>query len=190
MNREPGSSVAVTKAKAQRPSDAAVRTPGSAASAFDLDRFLPYRLSVLSEAVSRRLAHDYADKFNLTAMEWRVMAVLTCYQPLSANGICARTNMDKVQVTRAVSRLLRAALVARAEDPKDRRYISLSLTAKGRRICERIIPLARAREAEMLGVLDDAERRALDAILVKLMDKVCGGAPGRNGRNGVAKRGD
>lgn len=135
---------------------------------FRLEAFFPYRLSVLNEQVSRSLAALYADRFDLTPPEWRAMAVLAGFQPLSANGICQRTNMDKVRVTRAVARMIAAGLVSRQEDSVDRRYVSLTLTAKGMEVYGQILPLVEAREAEILAVLNAEERAALDVILRKL----------------------
>lgn len=135
---------------------------------FALERFFPYRLSVLNEQVSRALAVLYSDRFGLTPPEWRAMAVLAGFQPLSANGICNRTNMDKVRVTRAIARMLEAGLVSRQEDAQDRRYVSLRLTAKGQQVYDQILPLVQAREAEILAVLSPAEIDALDTILRKL----------------------
>ena len=38
---------------------------------FDLSSFLPYRLAVLAERVSRRLAEDYGRSHGLSVAEWR-----------------------------------------------------------------------------------------------------------------------
>lgn len=150
--------------------------PASGVAGFSLDSFFPHRLSVLTEMVSRALAAEYAQRFKLTVSEWRAMAVLACYQPLSANGICVRTNMDKVRVTRAVAKMLEAGLVLRDEDPEDRRCVRLRLSRKGLDVCRQIIPVAQAREAEILSVLDAGERAQLDSILRKLTSKVSEGA--------------
>ena len=67
----------------------------------ELDRFLPYRLSVLANTVSSGIARLYAERFQLTIPEWRVLAVIGCYGPQSANEVCRRTAMDKVRGRRA-----------------------------------------------------------------------------------------
>ncbi|MCL4674219.1 MAG: MarR family transcriptional regulator, partial [Sphingomonadaceae bacterium] len=41
-----------------------------------LDQFLPYQLSIASNAVSDRIAEVYREQFGLKIPEWRVMAVL------------------------------------------------------------------------------------------------------------------
>jgi len=53
----------------------------------ELERFLPYRLSILSNRVSQQIAREYQDRFDLSMTEWRVMAVLARYD---ADGDCDR----------------------------------------------------------------------------------------------------
>lgn len=134
----------------------------------ELDSFIPYRLSVLQQEVSRLIATAYAEKYGLMRNDWRVMAVLGNDQPFSANEICDRTNMDKVQVSRAISRLLGRQLVARVQDADDRRRWILRLTPGGEEMYREIVPAARAREAELLAALGESELRQLDALIDKL----------------------
>src|SRR5215470_10422573 len=81
---------------------------------FQLERFLPYRLSVLANLASRALARLYSARFGLSVAEWRVIAHLSRFAPVSANDVATRAAMDKVQVSRAVARLTAKALVERA----------------------------------------------------------------------------
>lgn len=133
-----------------------------------LERFLPYRLSVLSNRLSRSIAAVYARRFRLTIPEWRVMAVLGRFGPMSAIGISERTAMDKVRVSRAVARLIAAGRVARSIDSADRRRSVLDLTARGRAVYTEIVPLALAAEARLVSTLTPAERAALDRIVARL----------------------
>jgi DNA-binding MarR family transcriptional regulator len=138
----------------------------------DLDRFLPYRLSVLSNRVSSEIAKHYSDRFGLTIPEWRVMAVLGQTPDLSAREVAARTAMDKVQVSRAVAALVEARRVQRRDDAGDGRVTRLSLTAKGRAIYDEIVPLALNLEAVLLATLGKEERETLDRLMRKLFDRV------------------
>lgn len=134
----------------------------------ELDRFLPYRLSVLQLAVSRSLAQIYAERFDLTRYEWRVLAVLAREAPLTAAEVAERTSMDKVQVSRAVARLIAAGRLARETDPMDRRRAPLRPTPAGRALYRQIVPLAKARERQLTSALTPTETRVLDRILDKL----------------------
>lgn len=134
----------------------------------ELESFMPYRLSVLSNFVSSSIATIYSERFNISIMEWRVIAVLGNYQPLSANEICERTNMDKVQVSRAVSSLTKSGRVLRKTDKNDRRRSQLRLAAKGMKVYQQIVPLALERERQLLASFNAKEIEEFDHLLSKL----------------------
>jgi len=133
-----------------------------------LEDFLPYRLSVLMLRISNAIARSYERRFRLTVPEWRVMAVLGRFGPLSANGVAEKTQMDKVRVSRAVARLVASGRVSRRIDPADRRRSVLALTAEGRAVHREIVPHARRVEARLLAGLVPAERNQLDRLVAKL----------------------
>ncbi len=140
----------------------------SDAPTLDLERFLPYRLSVLSNTVSEALATLYGERFNLSVTQWRVIAVLGRYPDLSAVEVAERTRMDKVAVSRAVAELIDSGRLDRQMDRLDRRRSVLNLSVEGRRVYEEIAPLALACEARLLSALSAKERDALEGILDKL----------------------
>jgi DNA-binding MarR family transcriptional regulator len=135
---------------------------------FALARFLPYRLSVLTEQISRLVASTYAERFGLSVPEWRVIAHLGYSTSLSALAIAERTAMDKVKVSRALARLTARRLVRRSTNPHDGRGAILTLTASGRSVYERIVPAAQAMEREILGALEPAEVAQLGGLLDRL----------------------
>ena len=140
-----------------------------AAGSLELERFLPYRLSVLSNRVSSRIAGTYEKRFGLTIPEWRVMAVLGRFPGLTAAEISERTAMDKVQVSRAVARLQASGRVEQKAVDGDRRAKHLYLSAAGRLDHSAIVPLAREMERRLVVALSPAERSKLDEILDKLL---------------------
>ncbi len=146
--------------------------PSDTLDRLDLDHFLPYRLSVLSNKVSDAIARHYSDRFGLSIPEWRVMAVLGQLSDsapgLSSRDVAARTAMDKVQVSRAVANLVGERRVQRDGDESDGRVTRLSLTTKGRAIYDEIVPLALHLDAVLLAALTPAERDTLDALMKKL----------------------
>jgi DNA-binding MarR family transcriptional regulator len=135
-----------------------------------LEDFLPYRLSVLSNRVSRAIAARYAKTFDLTIPEWRIIAVLGRRPGLTAKEIAEATEMDKVAVSRAVARLVSAKRLQARADTRDARRQMLSLTALGESVHARVAPIALAAEERLLRALDARERRELDALLDRLLD--------------------
>jgi DNA-binding MarR family transcriptional regulator len=140
----------------------------------DLDHFVPYTLSLLSNRVSDAIARHYSERFGLSIPEWRVMAVLGQTPGLSARDVAARTAMDKVQVSRAVASLLRTKRIARVGDDKDGRVTRLSLTKQGTAIYDEIVPLALHLESVFLAALTPAERVTLATLMDKLSRQVNG----------------
>ncbi|WKD50961.1 MarR family winged helix-turn-helix transcriptional regulator [Microbulbifer spongiae] len=134
-----------------------------------LERFLPYRLSVLSNRVSNAISQAYGARFHLTIPAWRVMAILGRFPDLSAAELVEQTAMDKVAISRAVSSLLKHDYISRSEDPLDRRRQVLNLSALGRSVYERIVPLAQQYENDLVASLSDEERKQLDSLIEKLM---------------------
>ncbi len=134
-----------------------------------LEHFLPYRLSILSNTISQAIADDYQRRFDISVTEWRVMAVLARYAGLSAREVAERTAMDKVAVSRALARLVEAGRVDRAVHDNDKRRSVLNLSSAGWAIHDVVAPMARAREREALAKLDAQERQWLTRILDKLL---------------------
>src|SRR6476659_7970625 len=134
----------------------------------ELEPFLPYRLSVLSNRVSGAIARVYSERFGLGVTEWRVMAVLGRYPGLSASEVAQRTAMDKVAVSRAVAGLIEAGRLLREIHGRDRRRSVLRLSPAGERIHDAVAPLALAFERRLLDGIDAGER----ALLFRLLDRL------------------
>ena len=135
---------------------------------------MPFRLSVLANRMTRAVALVYMRRYHLSAPEWRTLAVLGRFGAMTANSVVERTAMDKVRVSRAVTRLLQLGHITRRTDPKDRRRAILDLTPSGTSVYRQIVPRALAVETEMLAALTDEERVALEAMISKLESRVTG----------------
>jgi DNA-binding MarR family transcriptional regulator len=134
-----------------------------------LAQFLPYQLSITSNAISDLIARAYRGRFALKIPEWRLMAVLGEVSSATQRELVAATAMDKVTVNRASKALEDRALIARAPNAADGRSHHLALTDTGRELYEQIVPLALSVEAELL---DSIEVRALEAMLTQLRARV------------------
>lgn len=137
--------------------------------ALELENFLPYRLSILAQIVSDSLHDLYAGPFGLTVTQWRVMAALGRFAPLTASEVGLRIVMDKVAVSRAVAGLMKRGLVERATDRADRRRASLRLSPRGRAMHARIVPIALAYEERLYRALDAEERRTFDELTQRMV---------------------
>lgn len=130
--------------------------------------FLPYQLSIASNAVSGRIAELYQARFDLKIAEWRIMAVLGEAEARTQRELAALTLMDKVAVNRACKVLEDRGLVGRRPNAQDGRSHHVALTAAGRAIYGQIMPLARDVEAQLLQPFTDGEREVLRDLLGRL----------------------
>lgn len=146
-------------------------SPETAHAVLELDRFLPYRLSVLSNRISQDIARLYGERFALNVTEWRILAVLGRYPDLSAGEVAERTAMDKVAVSRAVTTLLASGRLRRRIHGHDRRRSVLALSAKGYRVYDEVAPLALAYERRLLEGLQADELAALDRLLARMEER-------------------
>jgi len=136
-----------------------------------LEKFLPYRLSVLSNTVSSAIAAAYFMNFGLSIPEWRVMAVLAANPGLSAAEVTVRTAMDKVAVSRAVATLQSAGRLHRTTTPADRRRTHLGLTRSGMRVYGQVVPMALEYERKLVAPLTRRDLATLDRLVRVLLGR-------------------
>jgi DNA-binding MarR family transcriptional regulator len=132
--------------------------------------FLPYLLSVTSNAASGRVAQAYRREFGLRVPEWRVMAVLGDAGAQTQRELTSATRMDKVAVNRACKALEGRGLAARTANVHDGRSHHLELTAEGRAMHARIMPRALEMERQLFEGFSAAEREAFCGFLARLRD--------------------
>ena len=131
--------------------------------------FMPYRISITSNAISDLIAREYRSRFGLKIAEWRVMAVLGDVGEATQRELVAATRMDKVAVNRATKALGDRALIQRAPNMNDGRSHHLALTDDGKALYAEIMPLALEMEAQVVQALDPQDRAQLSLLLAKLL---------------------
>ena len=137
---------------------------------FNLEDFLPYRLSIAANTVSKRIAETYAP-YKLSRTQWRVMAVLATCQQMTAQMVADKTGMDKTTVSRAVGKMLERGLVKRCASDQDGRPAPLSLSVAGREMFDKIAPEALRQERELKNMFSDEDLDKLTSFLNKLLDE-------------------
>lgn len=132
------------------------------------DERVSCRFSLIAKRIDQVLAAVHGKKLGISVNNWKIMRVIGFFGPISATVLGARTSLDPDKVTRAVDTLAQRSYVIRKNDETDRRRVVLSLSAKGRRVYDKIEQVAGAVEAELLSALNPEERRALLSYLRKL----------------------
>jgi DNA-binding MarR family transcriptional regulator len=140
----------------------------SASDRIDLERFVPFRLNRLAVEVSRALAREYGERFDIDVPQWRIIATLGDRGRARAQDVALSTRMHKSVVSRAAARLIELGWVARSANARDRREAPLGLTAAGREVYEQLVPIVLAYQERLLAGLSPGERRTLEQLLDKL----------------------
>ena len=142
----------------------------SARKILQLERYLPYRLSILSSRISALISETYSAKFALSITEWRIMAVLGEYPGVSADEVSLKTQIEKSILSRAISKLLQRKLLERAFDPTDKRRSMLRLTETGLSVYDELVPMSYDYEQELLTCFSDTERQQFSELIDRLYE--------------------
>jgi DNA-binding MarR family transcriptional regulator len=130
--------------------------------------FIIYRIGMLRRLLDRYSGPRLTEQSGLLVAEWRVLTHLYSASPMTASDLRRRNHADRAEVSRACASLIDKGLIGRRDDPNDARSGLLFITAAGTRMHDKIIPLRRALENELRGVLSAGEVAALRTITDKL----------------------
>lgn len=134
--------------------------------------FLPYLMSVTTNAVSDMIAGEYRARFGLKIPEWRVMAVLGDAGAQTQRSLVGATRMDKVAVNRACKVLEDRGLAGRSPNAEDGRSHHIELTAAGKAMHGEIMPLALEMERRLFTSLSAGELKDFKALLARITARV------------------
>ncbi|THV26536.1 MarR family winged helix-turn-helix transcriptional regulator [Glycomyces paridis] len=128
------------------------------------------RMFRLTDAWDRELRGPFAEA-GLGNGDFDVLAALRrsggpC--ALSAGELSRTVLVTTGAITKRVDRLESAGLVTRSVAADDSRGRRIALTAKGKRLTDRLIGVHLANQRRLLGGLDEGERESLAALLAKL----------------------
>ena len=146
----------------------AARPAGDGPFRFDLENFVPYRISILATLIRRALSEIYRDDPGLTEPEWKVLTTIAHKGPLPSGDIGPHMTLDRMAISRALTRLIKLKLVARSPLERDRRMTEVKLSEHGDRIFSALARQAVAIEKIILNPLSTEEA----SEFLRLIDKI------------------
>ena len=138
---------------------------------FALEERSIYRFWLLVTEVQQCLASYYVAKFGRPANAWRVFSVVGNRKEISPSEVARLTKLERDKITRIVDQLVAQGLMCRDQKSADKRRVSLSLTAKGKRVSGEFDAMRHRIEEEFLGALEPWERETLYRLLDKLQQR-------------------
>ena len=139
-----------------------------------LDQFLTYRMHVLNKLSDRGISERYQAKLGITLPEARVISAVGSFGPFSIMDLTKHANLDKSQASRAAEALIQRGFMQRETSCEDGRVVLVSLTANGRALYRKVMPIARKWNADLFGCLGETEKAALGRALDKVIANVLG----------------
>ena len=121
-------------------------------------------------ALHEEIRNGHARAIGLAGIEYTVLiaiAHLSQDREVNVSGVAAHLHLTGAFITNVCHRLHALGLIEKAVDRRDRRRVSLSVSAQGRRLLERLAPVQRQvndvefaplSRAEFLALLDTIER--------------------------------
>ena len=150
---------------------------------FALERFIPYLMTQIYHRLNKSFSSALRP-LHLNPAQWRVLANLSSRDGRTFTELLHHTALDQPTLSRTVARLVRKGFVARKPKPIDGRAVELQLTAAGRRMFARALPVGwRQHRLTMRGV-SPADQDRLALVLAHMLANVRAmphprGAPGK-----------
>lgn len=126
---------------------------------------LSFRLHQLASLSSVMATMRYERKFKLTLLEWRAIAMLGGFQPMSLKDLARRAGLDKSYASRTLAALIERGLVTSAKSDSDGRGVMLNLSREGEALYRKVFPDAVSRNERLLQALSPAQREQLNELL-------------------------
>lgn len=174
--------ISLKKRKSKQARAAAARpcpwlTLSRSGSGLNVEDFLTFRLTRLSNALRTNLTKPYLEEFDVSVPEWRLLAMITRFSPLRFSELTSRSSMDKGQVSRTLRLMTKRGLIKmKALRQKGTQAtealaapVVVSITAAGKTLYKSVLPVARRHQAEILMTLTDSERVSLYQMLDHLL---------------------
>src|SRR5258708_18166139 len=131
------------------------------------DLILSRRVLTLANLLKRAATVRYRRLLDLRPGEWGIVAQLGERAPRNLVDLAASMGLDKAQISRGVSGLVKQRLVTRKTNPDNNREILLALTPQGSAAYAVILKASAAANEVLLAGVAPKERRALGELLAR-----------------------
>jgi DNA-binding MarR family transcriptional regulator len=135
----------------------------------DYQRNVARLIGEVFTALSRQLDKELrAADLPITPEQFRIMTELWTQDSITQIELAARGKRDRASITRIVDLLEEKGLIARHDDPNDRRVKLICLTTPGRELEQKARPAAQRSIQAIMAPLSAEERQTLTALLEKV----------------------
>lgn len=138
-----------------------------------LHAYLPYLLNRAGARIAAAFGEEMRS-LGASLQVWRVLAALREKDGRRMGDLSKTISIEVSTLTRLVDNMEKGGLVVRRRDADDARATALHVTPAGRRLTQRIVPIARRYEAVALKGFTAKEADVLKGALQRLYDNMDG----------------
>lgn len=120
--------------------------------------------------LGRRDLVEALDSYDLRLPHYATLAALDDFGPLPQHDLAARLGFNRSHLVGYLDTVQQHGLVQRERDAKDRRIQRITLTEKGRTLCDELRPVARESQQRLTRTLRDDERDRLNTLLLRVLE--------------------
>jgi MarR family transcriptional regulator, organic hydroperoxide resistance regulator len=134
----------------------------------DPSRSLGYQIRYAYRAFVKALAEELGSH-EVTTTQWSALRVLWQEEGLSQVELAQRMMVEKASLTTVLQAMESSGMITRERNSEDRRKINIFLTAEGRRLKEKLLPLGGRINKRATRGLSASEIKQLQVMLGKVM---------------------
>jgi DNA-binding MarR family transcriptional regulator len=136
------------------------------------DRYVPGLVRAAANKLEGGASRFYRKHFAVGLSEWHILVALAAHPWITSSDLCKSAGLDKAAVSRSLMRMEEQGLVLSREATGRSR--ATALTAKGRRLHDRIAQVALAREEQLLADFSPKQVENLIGLLTSLSKAAAG----------------
>ena len=140
----------------------------------DLGNYLPYLINRVGFALVESFTADALTGHGLSIAMWRVLAALSNRGMQRQIDLVDMTSIDASTMSRLVTRLVRMGFVTRSRSATSNREVVVELSAKGRVLVQRLIPIAKKLEQTASAGLPPKDLAVAKRALGRMYDNLAG----------------
>jgi DNA-binding MarR family transcriptional regulator len=132
-----------------------------------LDDYVPYLLNRAGARIAQAFSEEMRE-LGTTLQAWRVLAALRDRDNQRVSELADHTSIEISTLSRVLDGMQKQGLIARRRADDDGRVVTLHVTPAGRRLTNRIIPIAERYERVAVEGLSASETATLKRLLRRL----------------------
>ncbi len=145
------------------------RNVDASGATLNVRNFLTTQFAQTSNLLRRTITIPYATQYGLSVAQWRILALLADSPGIPFSDLVDVSASDKALVSRTMGSLVVNGLATMVSlNPARPKRVACTLTPKGKKLFQQVMPIAQRSQAQMLLTLTPSERESLLRALLKL----------------------